>query len=144
MRNSPRTTLPNAQALASSAVRNSPLSVHAVRVLAMVADLEHRHGMDAWRLASAMGWRDPPTQFWAMQQALVNHEYATAAIRADALMRTSNDVGTCAVRRHSNVREFCAVSDRVDSPSIASAALVRGLLRGPCRTRPTRSWRAHI
>ena len=52
-----------AQSLAVSAVRNSPLSVEAVRVLAMVADLEHRQGMDAWQLASAMGWRDAPTQF---------------------------------------------------------------------------------
>jgi O-antigen ligase len=95
--------LANADALASSAVRNSPLSVRAVRVLAMVADLEHRRGMDAWRLASAMGWRDPPTQFWAMQQALVNREYATAAIRADALMRTSNELGPA---RFSVIRTF--------------------------------------
>jgi hypothetical protein len=86
-----------ARALAISAIRQSPLSVRAVRVLALVEDVEHRHGMGAWRLASAMGWRDPPTQFWAMQQALVNHEYATAAIRADALLRTSRDVGAARI-----------------------------------------------
>jgi hypothetical protein len=50
-----------------------------------------------------MGWRDPPTQFWAMQQALVNHEYATAAIRADALMRTSREFGA---RRIGTIRLF--------------------------------------
>jgi hypothetical protein len=89
--------LPMARALASGAIRQSPLSVRAVRVLALVEDLEHRRGMDAWRVASAMGWRDAPTQFWAMQQALVNHEYPTAGIRADALMRTSRDLGAARI-----------------------------------------------
>ena len=86
-----------AQELAINAIRHSPLSVRAVRVLALVEDVEHRRGMAAWRLASAMGWRDPPTQFWAMQQALVNREYETAAIRADALLRTSRDVGAARI-----------------------------------------------
>jgi hypothetical protein len=57
----------------------------------MANDLDHRSGLQAWRVASAMGWRDPATQFWALQQALVGREYATAAIRADALLRTSAD-----------------------------------------------------
>jgi O-antigen ligase/polysaccharide polymerase Wzy-like membrane protein len=89
--------LAGARALAASAIRQSPLTVRAVRVLALAEDLEHRQGMAAWRIASAMGWRDPPTQFWAMQQALANHEYATAAIRADALLRTSRDVGAARI-----------------------------------------------
>ncbi|MEO8454677.1 MAG: O-antigen ligase family protein [Sphingomicrobium sp.] len=95
--------LATAEGLAINAIRHSPLSVRAVRVLALVEDVEHRRAMDAWRLASAMGWRDPPTQFWAMRQALVNHEYATAAIRADALLRTSRDVGAA---RISTIRMF--------------------------------------
>ena len=80
-----------ARALAARAIRQSPISPRAVRVLAMANDLDHRPGLQAWRVASAMGWRDPATQFWAMQQALINREYGTAAIRADALLRTSAD-----------------------------------------------------
>jgi O-antigen ligase len=80
-----------ARALASEAIRRLPLSPNAMRVLAMANDLDGRSGVAAWRLASAMGWRDPATQFWAMQQALLNREYGTAAIRADALLRTSAD-----------------------------------------------------
>jgi hypothetical protein len=44
-----------------------------------------------------------------MQQALVNHEYATAAVRADALMRTSNDIGAArfaAIRTFANSAPF--------------------------------------
>lgn len=80
-----------ARSLASEAIRRSPLSPRAIRVLALARDIQNHSGMQAWRVASSMGWRDPPTQFWAMQQALLNHEYATAAIRADALLRTSTD-----------------------------------------------------
>jgi O-antigen ligase len=83
----------NAEArnLATEAIRRAPLSAVALRVLATLDDLEHRGGMAAWRVASATGWRDTATQYWAMQQALLNKEYDTAAIRADALLRTSNE-----------------------------------------------------
>jgi O-antigen ligase len=80
-----------ARSLAIDAIRHAPLSPRAMRVLAMAQDLDHRSGVQAWRLASEMGWRDPATQFWAMQQALLNREFGTAAIRADALLRTSVD-----------------------------------------------------
>lgn len=81
----------DARALAQDAIRHAPLSVVALRVLATVDDLDRRAGMAAWRVASATGWRDAPTQFWAMQQALVNKEYGTAAVRADAMLRTSTE-----------------------------------------------------
>ncbi len=78
-----------AKTLAHEAIVASPLSVRAVRVLAIAEDLDRRAGAPAWQVASGMGWRDPPTQYWAMQQALANGEYETAAIRADAFLRTA-------------------------------------------------------
>ena len=103
--------LGDAQKLAQDALRHAPLTVRAVRVLALAKDIQNRGGMQAWRVASSMGWRDPATQFWAMQQALLNREYATSAIRADALLRTSSDPGrerVAAIRALANLAPFRA------------------------------------
>ena len=78
-----------ARSSAARAIGQAPLSARAVRVLAIAEDVDRRGGMAAWRVASALGWRDGPTQYWAMQQALANREYETAAIRADAFLRTA-------------------------------------------------------
>ena len=81
------------QALA--AIDHSPLSIVAVRTL---ASAEQRLGnrsasRNAWRAAAGMGWRDVPTQYWAMQQALADHEDTIAGLRADALLRLNGGSG---------------------------------------------------
>ncbi|MEO5973246.1 MAG: O-antigen ligase family protein [Sphingomicrobium sp.] len=81
-----------ARALAYAALDRAPLTVRAARVLAMAAD-DPLAGGRAWQTASAMGWRDGPTQFWAMQQALANGELEVAAVRADAFLRTQDRKG---------------------------------------------------
>jgi O-antigen ligase len=78
--------LPAARRLATAAIERAPLNSAAVRVLAMTH--EPAAAMEPWRIASAMGWRDGPTQLWALQQALTNGEFEVAAVRADAFLRT--------------------------------------------------------
>ena len=78
-----------ARQLARSAIEQAPLNAAAVRVLAM--SLPPGPAVEPWRVASAMGWRDGPTQLWALQQALVNGEFPVAAVRADAFLRTRSD-----------------------------------------------------
>ena len=75
-----------AMRLASAAIERTPLNSAAVRVLAMA--LDPAAAVEPWRVASAMGWRDAPTQLWALQQALANGEHEVAAVRADAFLRT--------------------------------------------------------
>ena len=79
--------------LAYDAVGRAPLTARGVRVLAMASPLGSREGVAAWQVASAMGWRDASTQYWAMRQALFNREYEIAAVRADALMRIHRGSG---------------------------------------------------
>lgn len=99
----------NAQArtLANDSIAHAPFSARAARVLAIADDTAGRGGIQAWRVASAMGWRDSPTQFWAMQQAILNGEWATASIRADALMRTTGQgrAAAIAIVRQAATRE---------------------------------------
>lgn len=84
-----------ARSLAFAAIDSTPLSVVAVRTL---ATSEMRLGnqaaaRSAWRAAAGMGWRDVPTQYWAMRQSLVDHESQIAGMRADALLRISEGAG---------------------------------------------------
>lgn len=76
-----------ARQLARAAIERAPLTPRAVRVVAMAAP-DASAGIAAWRVASAMGWRDRPTQLWAFQQSLANSEWSLAAVRADAFLRT--------------------------------------------------------
>jgi O-antigen ligase len=82
-----------ARALALRALQRSPLDARAVRTLAITADPRSSASSSAWIIAANMGWRDPPTQLWAMRQAFRNGEFATAALRADALLRTGSEAG---------------------------------------------------
>jgi len=77
-----------AERLAAQAVVNQPMNVAALRSLAMAREAQGKPAGSQWRLASSLGWRDQATQFWAFRQALVEGEAGTAAIRADALLRT--------------------------------------------------------
>jgi hypothetical protein len=73
------------QALATSAI-----SAPALRSLGL-AEQSLGHWQQAGAIlsqASALGWRDGPTQLWLAQAYLQNHEYAEAAQRLDALLRT--------------------------------------------------------
>ncbi|WP_310467819.1 O-antigen ligase family protein [Sphingomonas sp.] len=81
-----------ARQLAYAALERAPLTVRAARVLAL-ADNDPQAAGRAWQTASAMGWRDGPTQFWAMQQALANGQLEVAAVRADAFLRTRGRAG---------------------------------------------------
>lgn len=78
-------------ALANSraALRQTPLAVVAVRTAAQSMDKLRGpgRGESAWQAASMMGWRDKPTQMWAVLRALSNGDAEVFAIRADALLR---------------------------------------------------------
>jgi hypothetical protein len=81
-------------AIASSmqALDRTPLSVIAVRTLARSLDTTAPAGGErAWQVASTMGWRDVPTQFWALLRALSNGQTDIFVMRADALMRAGTD-----------------------------------------------------
>ena len=88
-----RPAIARAQALA--ALDQTPLAIVAVRTLALAeAKLGNAAaGRAAWRAAAGMGWRDIPTQYWAMRQALADGEHDIAGMRADALLRTSGGTG---------------------------------------------------
>ncbi len=77
-----------AERLAAQAVDSQPMNVAAIRIAAMARDAQRKQSGSAWRLASALGWRDAPTQLWAFRQALFENEPEIAALRADALLRT--------------------------------------------------------
>lgn len=80
----------DAESLAVRAITARPMSDRALRVLAMARDEQRKPSGSTWRLASSLGWRDSPTQLWAFRQALSENEPGIAALRADALLRTSN------------------------------------------------------
>lgn len=77
---------PTARRLAAASIQQAPLNSTAVRTLAMASP--PAAALPYWRIASALGWRDGPTQLWALQQALLSREYEIAAVRADAFLRT--------------------------------------------------------
>jgi hypothetical protein len=79
-----------AEQLASLAVNATPLDGAALRTLAISREGQGKMAGSTWRVASSLGWRDAPTQVWAFRQALVDGEHEIAALRADALLRTSN------------------------------------------------------
>ena len=86
----------NAQAAlrtSRAALRRTPLAVIGIRTLARAQDkLRGRAAGDpAWQVASLMGWRDKPTQLWAVVRAISNRDADVFAIRADALMRIQSD-----------------------------------------------------
>jgi O-antigen ligase len=85
--------LPAARTLALRALMRSPLDPAAVRTLAVTAP-GGGASSNAWTVAANMGWRDPPTQVWAMRRAFRNGEFEIAALRADALLRTGREAGT--------------------------------------------------
>ena len=83
-----------AAAVSSSrqALDRTPLAAVAVRSLARSLDsVTPAGGERAWQVASTMGWRDPPTQLWALLRALSNGQADIFVMRADALMRTETD-----------------------------------------------------
>jgi hypothetical protein len=74
------------------ALVRTPLAVSAVRTLARSLDSRSEAGGErAWQIASNMGWRDGPTQLWALLRAMFNGQADIFAMRADALMRTRGD-----------------------------------------------------
>jgi hypothetical protein len=78
-----------ALATSRAALRQTPLTVVAVRTQAQALDKlgGPGGGERAWQAASMMGWRDKPTQLWAVLRALSNGDAEVFAIRADALLR---------------------------------------------------------
>lgn len=86
----------NAQAAlqtSRAALRRTPLAVIGIRTLARAQDKLRggAAGDPAWQVASLMGWRDKPTQLWAVVRAISNRDADVFAIRADALMRIQSD-----------------------------------------------------
>ena len=117
-----------ARARALAAIDRSPLSIGAVRTLAMA---EARLGdpisaRNAWRAAAGLGWRDLPTQYWALRQALAEHQPEIAGMRADALLRLNNGAGPFAT----------LAREALVDPALRAALVARMALR------PT--WRAQL
>lgn len=111
-----------------AALRRTPLAAAAVRTLAQVRDKQAGPGAgeSAWQAAAMMGWRDRPTQYWAMMRALANGEAAILAMRSDALLRTGDPGGRMAVLIRGFMRE----------PEVRSA-FVQRLALNP-------AWRRHF
>lgn len=109
-----------ARALATQAVRQAPMTSPAVRVLAVTAG-NPAAATAAWQVASAMGWRDAPTQLWAFRQALLSGQLDIAAVRADAFMRT----------RSQRPEEYMAVVRTAAIDPRFRLELMKRLLLGP-------------
>ena len=77
-----------AERIAARAVVVDPLSAPALRQLALALEGQKKDAEDVWRAASALGWRDGPTQLWAFKQGLLGDQLDIAAMRAGALLRT--------------------------------------------------------
>lgn len=77
-----------AESWAVRALVQDPLSAPALRQLAFTRQLQNKPSGDIWEKASALGWRDAPTQFWAFRQGMLGGQLAIAALRGDALLRT--------------------------------------------------------
>ena len=97
----------DARRRALAAIDDTPLSVVAVRTLALAeGKLGHQAAArDAWRAAAGLGWRDVPTQYWAMRQSLADGENAIAGMRADAMLRMNQGVGPFADLTRSALRD---------------------------------------
>lgn len=109
-----------------AALRHSPLVVSAAYSLGQLAERSSGAGSgDRWlRLAGAMGWRHRPTQFWALQRALLTGDVAVAAARVDALLRIEADPRTLKLVR------LLAAEPR------ATPSLVERLAKTPLWRRP--------
>ena len=87
-----------AQSESLAAIRDTPLSVVALRTLARTQERLNGAGSgeQAWQAASLLGWRDRPTQLWAMLRAISNGETEIFTMRADALLRAGDRTDTTA------------------------------------------------
>ena len=110
-----------ARARALAAIDASPLSIVAVRTLAMAEEKlgNQAAARNAWRAAAGLGWRDLATQYWAMRQALADRQPEIAAMRADALLRLNNGTGPFAT----------LARQALIDPALRSALVARMMLR---------------
>lgn len=78
-----------AVALATIALKRSPLSTRGLRTFALSAQERGDTELSgkAMALAGALGWRDTPTQLWLIHAFWTQGDYAAALERADALSR---------------------------------------------------------
>ncbi|HEY8591341.1 MAG TPA: O-antigen ligase family protein [Sphingomicrobium sp.] len=78
-----------ASAEAARAVALSPINAPAIRTLGLVrlSNGETVSGNRLMRLAAALGWRDLPTQLWAIDAAKKTGELEKAVDRAEGLLR---------------------------------------------------------
>jgi hypothetical protein len=110
-----------AEGLAGRAVTLDPLSSPALRQLALAREANNQESNAAWQAASALGWRDAPTQLWAFKQGLLNNQLDIAAQRAGALLRTQApdpallSIIRSAAQRNDFAREL-AIRVRMDPP----------------------------
>ena len=74
---------------AIEAVRASPMSARALRILGQIEGSlgDFRRYNDLMALAAAAGWRDAPTQNWALRRAVTTNDMNSAIERGEALVR---------------------------------------------------------
>lgn len=84
-----------------AALHLSPYAVAGAHALGVLAERSGGQGAgDQWlRLAGAMGWRHRPTQYWALQRALLTGDVDVAIARLDALLRVRADPRTLKLAR---------------------------------------------
>ena len=78
---------------ARRSILTDPLSVQAVSILGR-SELYAGHpdqATKAFEVAGQLGWRDPMTQIYWLDQAMISSDYRVAAERLDALLRQAPD-----------------------------------------------------
>jgi hypothetical protein len=90
---------PAVRAWAQTALGGAPLSVHALRILGLLAEAD---GDDAGALrfmaaAARLSLHDGPTDFWLMQKSIRAKDDKSALYYADVLLRTTPDLAAYVV-----------------------------------------------
>jgi hypothetical protein len=87
----PDGNLDSAREWARDALRATPLNVHALSLLGLIAEREgdHKKAEALMRTAGAQTWRDQTADEWLLNNEAHRGDYAHALLYADALMRIS-------------------------------------------------------
>lgn len=85
-----RNDYPAAERLARSALVLVPRDVRALRVMGIAVSLQgnNRLGSELLLRSGILSWRDVATQVWLIRAAMDQQNYATAAQRLDAMLRS--------------------------------------------------------
>jgi hypothetical protein len=111
-----------AEKLARAALIEFPRDVRALRVMGVAASMQGkaRLGSELLLRSGTLSWRDEVTQVWLIRAAMDQKNYATAAQRLDAMLRSGQMQG-----------EMLRLAHGVVEVPEARAALIERLLEAP-------------